>query len=236
MPERARKHFQDELAELEQQTLGALDMVVGQLDNAMEALIRHDVELSHLVVADDDRLDGRYLEVHQGVLGLIARQAPVAGDLRLAAALLHVIRHAERMGDHCVNIAKLVPLDDPQPRTDDLLLEKLARMGQHARLQVVQARRCFADRNVQMALDLVRLDDEIDRLNRECFDRVVEISDDLELREWGMHMMLAARNIERIGDYAVDVGEQTAFVVTGLFQEFQDASHPELSPQVDSDA
>lgn len=233
MPERARKHFQEELAELEQQTLGALDMVVGQLDNAMESLIRHDVELANLVVADDDRLDGRYLEVHQGVLGLIARQAPVAGDLRLAAALLHVIRHAERMGDHCVNIAKLVPLDDPQPRTDEVLLEKLARMGEHARLQVVQARRSFAERDMQMAVDLVRLDDQIDILNRECFDRVVEISDDQELREWGMHMMLAARNIERIGDYAVDVGEQTAFVVTGLFREFQDASHPELTPRAE---
>lgn len=236
MPERARKHFQEELAELEQQTLGALDMVVGQLDNAMESLIRHDVELANLVVADDDRLDGRYLEVHQGVLGLIARQAPVAGDLRLAAALLHVIRHAERMGDHCVNIAKLVPLDDPQPRTDEVLLEKLARMGEHARLQVVQARRSFAERDMRMAVDLVRLDDQIDILNRECFDRVVEISDDQELREWGMHMMLAARNIERIGDYAVDVGEQTAFVVTGLFREFQDASHPELTPRVEPSA
>jgi len=61
-----------------------------------------------MVVADDDRIDGRYLEVHQGVLSLLARQAPVAGDLRIVAALLHIIRCVERMGDQCVNVAKLV--------------------------------------------------------------------------------------------------------------------------------
>ena len=65
-------------------------------------------------IADDDRIDGRYLEVHQGILSLLALQAPVAGDLRLVAALLHVIKHVERMGDQCVNIAQAHPADRPR--------------------------------------------------------------------------------------------------------------------------
>src|SRR5919198_5186108 len=105
-----RQHFQDELRKLEEQTLGALDLVVVALDRTLEALEHQDIELASLVINDDDRLDGRYLEVHQGILTLLAREAPVATDLRTVAALLHVIKHVERMGDQCVNIAKLIPL------------------------------------------------------------------------------------------------------------------------------
>jgi phosphate transport system protein len=94
---------------------------------------------------------------------------------------------------------------------------------------VVQAKQAFERRDVGLAQDLVRQDDEIDRLNRDCFHLAIEIGDDPDRREWAMHMMLVARCIERIGDNAVDIGEQTAFVVTGLFREFEDASHPELS-------
>ena len=105
-----RQHFHEELARLETSALGGLDLVVEQLDRVMEALEHRDIELAQFVIVDDDRLDGRYLEVHQGVLSLLALQSPVAGDLRLVAALLHVIKNMERMGDQCVNIAKLIPL------------------------------------------------------------------------------------------------------------------------------
>src|SRR5881227_4475737 len=107
--EEVRHQFRETLRELEQQTLGGLDMVIQQLDRALESLSYQDVELAGMVVVDDDRIDGRYLEIHQGVLSLLATQAPVAGDLRIVAALLHVIRCVERMGDQCVNVAKLVP-------------------------------------------------------------------------------------------------------------------------------
>ena len=99
MAEHARLHFQDELRGLEEQALGALDLVVNTLDRTLEALEHQDIELASIVVNDDDRIDGRFLEVHQGILSLLALQAPVAGDLRTVAALLHVIKHAERMGD-----------------------------------------------------------------------------------------------------------------------------------------
>jgi phosphate transport system protein len=228
--ETTRTHFQEELAGLEEQALGGLDMVVTALDRALETVQHQDVELAGMVISDDDRIDGRYLEVHQGVLSLLALQAPVAGDLRLVAAVLHIIKNMERMGDQCVNIAKLVPLAGHHPPADERVLSHLQRMGEQARQQVIQCKQAFVRRDVELAQDLVRQDDEIDQLNREVFHLALEIGDDPDAREWAMHMMLVARCIERIGDNAVDIGEQTAFIVTGLFREFEDASHPELSP------
>ncbi len=214
-----RHQFHEDLKELEHQVLGGMDLVVSQLDRALESVSYQDVELAGMVVADDDRIDGRYLEVHQGILSLLARQAPVAGDLRIIAALLHVIRCVERMGDQCVNIAKLVPLSGYESPKDKDILDALERMGGLARSQVLQARQALASRNVHLAQDLVNQDHEINQLNRAIFRRAVEIGDDLDLREWGMFMILVARCLERIGDNTVDIAEQVVFVVTGLFRE-----------------
>ncbi len=194
------------------------------LDRTLEALEHQDIELAAIVVHDDDRIDGRYLEVHQGILSLLALQAPVASDLRTVAALLHVIKHVERMGDQCVNIAKVLPLTGYEPPSDEAMLERIFRMGKLARSEVAQCKQAFTLRDVALAEDLVRQDEEINQLNREVFRRAVEIGDDKDRREWAMTMMLVARALERIGDNAVDIGEQVAFVVTGLFREFSDAS------------
>jgi len=221
-----RQHFQEELHKLEHDALGGLDLVVEQLDRTLEALEQQDIELASMVIADDDRIDGRYLEVHQGILSLLALQAPVAGDLRVVAALLHTIKHVERMGDQCVNIAKMIPLSGHDPPVAGEILERLLKMGQHTRSEVRQAKRAFADRDLALAEDLVRCDREINRLNREIFRIALQVGDDPDTREWAMHMTMVARALERIGDNAVDIGEQTAFVVTGLFREFSDSSHP----------
>jgi len=221
-----RHHFREALKELERQALGGLDMVTNALDRALEAISYQDVELAAMVVADDDRIDGRYLEVHQGILSLLAREAPVAGDLRVVAALLHVIRCVERMGDQCVNIAKLVPLSGYEAPKDKDILDAIERMGQLARSQVAQAKESFTTRNAELAQDLVRQDAEINRLNREIFRRAVEVGDNLDVREWAMFMILVARCLERVGDNTVDIAEQTVFVVTGLFRELSDASAP----------
>jgi phosphate transport system protein len=220
-----RIHFQEELAALETQALGALDLVVVALDRTLEALHHRDIELAAIVIGDDDRIDGRYLEVHQGILSLLALQAPVASDLRVVAALLHVIKHAERMGDQCVNIAKLLPITGNEPPVDDKILEMVEKMGALARSEVSQSKQAFLLRDADLAEDLVRQDEQINQLNKECFRRAVEIGNNSDVREWAMTMMLISRAIERIGDNAVDIGEQVAFVVTGLFREFSDASH-----------
>jgi phosphate transport system protein len=225
-----RQHFQEEMARLEDQALGGLDLVGDALDKTLEMVQHQDVELASMVIADDDRIDGRYLEVHQGVLSMLALQAPVATDLRVAAALLHVMKNVERMGDQCVNIAKLIPLAGHEPPANDEMLANIEKMGRQAKSQVMQSKLAFKNRDVGLAQDLVRQDEEINRLNRDCFRIAIEIGDDPDTREWAMQMILVARCLERVGDNAVDVGEQTAFVVTGLFREFTDASHPELTP------
>jgi phosphate transport system protein len=221
-----RLHFQQELRALEEQALGGLDMVVSTLDRTLEALEHQDIELAQIVVHDDDRIDGRYLEVQQGILSLLALQAPVASDLRTVAALLHVIKHVERMGDQCVNIAKMLPVVGFAPPSDEVMLDHIFKMGKLARSLVAQSKQAFLLRDVAVAEDLVRQDQEINRLNRAVFARAVEVGTDADRREWGMSMMLVARALERIGDNAVDIGEQVAFVVTGLFREFSDASSP----------
>jgi phosphate transport system protein len=104
MPEPVRVEYQEELASLEASALGGLDLVSAAMARTLEAIEHQDIELAQLVVADDDRIDGRYLEVHQSLVTLLATQSPVATDLRLIASLLHVLKNVERMGDQCVNI------------------------------------------------------------------------------------------------------------------------------------
>ncbi|MGB7684351.1 MAG: phosphate signaling complex protein PhoU [Solirubrobacterales bacterium] len=226
MAESVRVHYQEELTQLEHSALGGLDLVNTALERTAEAIEHQDVELAQIVVADDDRIDGRYLEVHQALITLLATQSPVATDLRLISALLHVLKSVERMGDQCVNICKLIPLTGNEPPADSEMIGLILAMGKHTRSLVNQAKRAFAERDVDMARDLVRRDDAVDNLNRECFRLALAIGDDADKREWAMTMLLAARAIERIADNAVDIGEQVAFVVTGLFREFEDASHP----------
>lgn len=223
-----RVAFREELEQLERDALGGLDLVAQMLDPTLDALERSDADMAEQVIAGDDVVDQRFLAVHDGVISLLARQTPVATDLRLVAALLHVAGHFERMGDQCVNVAKLVRAEQGRgrpPGADEMLarLVQMGRLGQH---QVVEAKEAFVARDVARAEALVQADDAIDDLNRECFGVALRLAADDRSREWAMHMLLAARALERVGDNAVDVGEQLAFVVTGTYVEFEDASQP----------
>ena len=233
MPE-TRIEFHEQLRDLEAETLSALDLTSTALDQAIEAVINRDQELAVMVIDNDDRIDGRYLYVHRGLLNLIARQAPVASDLRLVAGVLHTIHHVERIGDLCVNIAKLANLMGEPPAGSEEIIAKLEAAANQARDQIRQASVAFKQRNLNLAENLVSQDDVIDRLNRQIFREAVEIGSDEQAREWGAHVMLIARHIERIGDNTVDIGEQIAFVVSGEFREFTDASHAVDMPAPDN--
>jgi len=222
-----RVEFHDQLRELEQEALSTIDLASTALGQAIEAALNRDSELAVMVIEGDDRIDGRYLDVHQGILSLLARQSPVASDLRLVAALLHTIMHIERVGDLAVNIAKLVPLMGEPPAGAGEIMVKVEAAGNQARDQLKQAQIAFEQRNVNLAEDLVSQDDVIDLLNRQVFQDAVEVGgSDPHTREWAAHAMLIARYIERVGDHTVDIGEQIAFVITGEFREFTDASRP----------
>jgi phosphate transport system protein len=224
MPE-GRLHLRDEINSLEKRALDGLDLVAEQLERTMRVVIDRDSALADMVIADDDRIDGRFLEIHSEILSLIARQAPVATDLRLLAALLDVIRRVERMGDQCVNICKVL-LVAPEAPADDLgLTDRIATMGRRAGLLALDSGRAFRRRDLEGAKALCRVDDEIDELNRAVFQIAVALAGDPEAREWAMRMTQVARAIERIGDNAVDIGEELAFVASGVYREFEDASH-----------
>jgi phosphate transport system protein len=222
--EETRHRFHEALRELERKTLDGFELVIEQLDRALESVDARDVELAATVVADDDRVNRRYREIHADALSLLARETPVAGDLRLIAALLDVMRSLERMGDQCANIAKLVPLSSVEATTDADIVATIDRMGELVRSQVSQAEQAFDTRDVALARDLVGRDRQVSRHDREVFLRAVEFGDNLEVREWAMFMILVARCLERIAENAVFIAEQTVFVVIGLFRELESAS------------
>ncbi|HEX6602780.1 MAG TPA: PhoU domain-containing protein, partial [Solirubrobacterales bacterium] len=139
MPESVRVYYQEELEKLEASALGGLDMVNVALARTMEAVEHQDVELAQVVINDDDRIDGRYLEVHQSLITLLATQSPVATDLRLISSLLHVLKSIERMGDQCVNVCKLIPISGNQPPADEEMVGLILAMGWHTKALIAQA-------------------------------------------------------------------------------------------------
>lgn len=220
----ARVEFQASLDGLEAtlQEQGAL--VLRALRGAVDVLRTQDVELCDEVVAFDDEVDARYHGIERSIALLLAQQSPVATDLRLVLAILHNSIHLERIGDQCVTVAKLTKLAaDLEPRND--VVEGLTEMGERAEEMVRIALDSFATRDVERARGLVDLDELIDRTNHRVSDQVLSMASTPGTQEWGIRMIIVARCIERIGDNAVDIGEQTAFIVTGEFHEFTDASH-----------
>jgi phosphate transport system protein len=220
----ARVEFQASLDGLEASLQEQGSVVLRALRGAIDVLRSQDTELCDEVVAFDDEIDNRYHRIEKAVEELLAQQSPVATDLRLVLAILHDSIHLERIGDQCVTIAKLTKLAaELEPRHD--LVEGLIEMGERAEEMVRIALDSFASRDVTRAHGLVELDELIDRTNRRVSDQVLSMASTPGTQEWGMRMIVVSRCIERIGDNAVDIGEQTAFVVTGEFHEFTDASH-----------
>jgi phosphate transport system protein len=221
----ARVGFQQNLDTLEASLQEQGAVVLRAVRGALNALATQDVELCDEVVAFDDEIDLRYHRIERSVEELIAQQAPVARDLRLVLAILHDSIHLERIGDQSVTIAKLTKLAaDLEPGRE--LVEGLIDMGDRAEEMVKVALESFAARDLERAKSLVELDELIDRTNRRVVEKVLAMASTPGTQEWGLRMVVVSRCIERIGDNAVDIGEQTAFLITGEFHEFSDASHP----------
>jgi phosphate transport system protein len=218
--------FHEELSEAEGELLSQGSAVRAQLDRVMRALDERDMQLADEVIARDDEVDDLYMNTQQKVLNLLALQAPVAGDLRLVSAILHSNMHVERMGDLCVNIAKFVLNRHPYP-DDSPMLDRLKEMGVRSAEMLELALSAFAQRSAELAEELPIRDNALDRLNRGMLEDLKQYVNDEQSFEWASLLMLVARYLERFGDHAVDIGEQISFLVTGVFREFTDASHPE---------
>jgi len=221
-----RVTFQAELDQLEASLQEEGALVLRVLRGALNALGSRDVELADEVIAFDDDVDKLYLRIEADIESLLARQTPVATDLRLVLALLHTNLHLERMADYAVTIAKLTKLV-ADVEGDPGLVRSLEEMGERAEQMISVALDSLANRDLASAESLVDLDELIDRSNRRFVERVVEVVGEPGLREWVLRMVLVSRTLERIGDHAVDIGEQVAYLLTAEFREFTDASHPE---------
>jgi phosphate transport system protein len=198
--------------------------VLSAVHGAIRALQERDGELADEVIAFDDEIDQLFLAIEGSIQSLLALQTPVARDLRLLLAMLHINLLLERSADGCVTVAKLSKLvADADP--DPALVAVLTEMGERAEEMIRVALDSFSKRDLAEAESLVELDELIDRANRRFVERLVDVMAEPELREWGLRMVVVARTIERIGDRAVDIGEQTAYLLTAQFREFTDASH-----------
>jgi phosphate transport system protein len=222
-----RQRFSEDLRVLEDEVQQTATQAQLLLEKALQALATSDPAICDQVIRGDDEVDKLYLDVERRILHLFALQTPVATDLRLLTALLHINLHLERVGDQAVNIAKIARLTRGLPQIPEVLHD-LEEMGKLSLRMVSTAMDALARRDLELAGKLPELDDPIDHLNRGMLPKLLEASDDKRLLEWGIRMYVVSRQIERIGDNAVDIGEQVAFLVTGQFREFTDASHPEI--------
>jgi phosphate transport system protein len=222
----ARPHFRADLHDLQTRAVDAIGLVLAALDRTIEALEHHDVELAQIVIDEHRLIDTSYTDVHHGVISLLTLQAPVASDLRLVAALLHIVRYAQRMGDQCVSVATLIALSGHEPPVSGEILDRVLTIGHLARAEVTQCKRAFIQRNVAMAEDLIDRDRDVNHLNREIFRLAADAGEDADTREWAMTMTLTARAFERVGDNAIAIGEQTAYLVTGNYYNFSSTPPP----------
>jgi phosphate transport system protein len=220
-----RPQFHEKLEAMEMELLTLGELAGTAVQKSVEAVMEQDDALAERVIAEDDEVDRIYIDLDQQMLSLLALQAPVAADLRLISVVIHSSLHLERIGDQAVNIAKmqLVTRDLPANET---ILQQIGEMG-HIVVEMVRvAMDALRRRDLELCLRLPKMDDPVDRLNRNMHFEVAKLADEPRALEWGMHMNLAARALERVGDNAVDIGEQVAFLVSGEFREFTDASHP----------
>lgn len=219
-----RNTFHEQLAEAERLVVETTGIVLQQIERSLRAMQTRDKALADVVISGDDAVDEKYMEIEQRVLTLLATQAPVASDLRLVSAMLHINIHLERMADLCTNIGKFVKLAPMGPYSEEIVRE-IVEMGRQGGKMLQTAIEAFSERDLEKALSLQQMDETVDRLNRSLFKQVARqfIGNEEEI-EWGTRMVLISRQLERMGDHAVDIAEQVAFMITGEFREFTDAA------------
>jgi phosphate transport system protein len=223
MPD-TRRGFHDELGALQREILEMGEQAGNAVQHAVHAVVFRNSEEAQGVIDGDDAIDARYLDIDQRTLETLALQTPVAADLRLVSAIIHVNLHLERTGDQAVNIAKLHLLTEDLPGSD-AMREQIREMGDLVVGMLRSAMEAFDRRDLELSLRLPKMDDPVDRLNRASHLEALKLADDPSALDWGLHMNLVSRALERVGDQAVDIAEQVGFLITGEFREFTDASH-----------
>lgn len=217
----ARRHFHDELKQLTDNLLIMGNLVEQSIDKAILALKEQDLELAQQVVDEDDRIDQLELEIEAQCLTLIARQQPMAKDLRKIATGLKIITDMERIADHASDIAKTCLRIGNEPLIKPLI--DIPRMAERARAMLKMALDSFVEENVEMAYQVCKDDDEIDKCHNQIFRELLTymMEDPRNIRQ-ATFLLFVSSYLERIGDHATNLGEWLIFMVTGERQELND--------------
>lgn len=208
-----RNQFQDELQELYADILHMADLVGEALDKSMESLIQQQQEMAENVIAKDNEIDKLEQSINDKAILLIAKQQPVATDLRRIVSALRVMIDIERMGDNAKNIAKssIRLLDNPSSVPPDL-----SHMHHQVKKMLHTAVLAFEQEDISLAGKLAELDDEVDRVyKRVVSDLLYETATRPDQIEYVMQMSFCARYLERFADHITNIGESILYMVKG---------------------
>ena len=209
-----REAFHKELARLDEEVVRMGALVEQSTQMVTTALIEGDKALAQQVVDGDQAIDEVFLDIETRALTLLAQQAPVAGDLRLIVAVLRVVNDLERAGGLCHNIAKIVLVEDFRQPGLKGVKALVSELGPSAGRLIAHALDAWAAKDEQLAADLALQDDVIDELHAELLEKLVELKGQQVLGP-ALRLALVGRYLERIGDHAVNMGEQVRYLVTG---------------------
>jgi phosphate transport system protein len=213
-----RKAFHDELRQIDTDVATLGGMAANAVEAGTSALLAGDLTAADEVIADDKALDDLTHSIEARIYELLARQAPMAVDLRALVATLRVIHELERAGDLMVKVAKATRRLYPRQVEPDMS-RLVSRMGEQAAVQLRLAVEAFADRDRARAAALPDMDDVMDDLQKDLFQAIFDgRSTDEPALERAVQFALVGRYFERIGDHAANVAERVDFMVTGRFQ------------------
>ncbi|APX34363.1 phosphate transport system regulatory protein PhoU [Brachybacterium sp. P6-10-X1] len=208
-----REAYQSDLRHIVDDLVDMAELVGRALEDATRSLLEGDLGLAERVIAADPHIDERQVELDAKAVELLARQAPVATDLRLLVAAMRMSSSLERMGDLCAHVALVARRTHPAAAVPEQHREQIARMSSLAGAALAEASQVIADRDLALAAQVEKEDDEIDEL-------MLEISREIA-RGHGytngqvVDLTLLIRFYERIGDHAVSLVRRVGFLVTG---------------------
>lgn len=216
------RHFDEELRQLREGLTAMAGQVEWMLELTLRALMERRDDLADRVSVLDGAVDEQELKLDKSCIDLLALGAPVAKDLRLVASALKIIPELERIGDHCCNIARRAKLLNPQPWI--LPGDAMERLGRETRNMVRQAVDAFVQGDGSLARGVIAADDIVDGLYMEIYRELLKLmlSDPLCI-ERASHLILVAKNWERIADQATNIAEEVIFILEG-----RNVKHPHL--------
>ena len=211
-----RKRFHQKLEDLYIELLRMANVTIETLERTKSAFASLDTGLAESIIEGDDELDEYIVQIEERGVELIARQAPVAIDLRTIIVIMRLALHLERVGDLCVNICKAIKNLEGYV-ISPWITTNMDEMFERSRNMMVRAIESFKNRDLELAERLTEMDETVDRINRSFLTNYNRDSE--EELELVIRVVMISRFLERVADHAVDIGESVQYMVTGQFVE-----------------